>query len=159
LLLFGDILFEKTLRVNFINILCSTFKRADPKSVKVQSRSQYLYALLGSGRVKAAQKIMEKSTPVRTCVTVINVLSKNSQTNDKVKGFDFFFLKISESSFDIRLEDVEAPVTYSVILAKITEYVLIWHSVQIGNFVIIVNVLLPRKITFAIKYFKFKEGV
>ncbi len=42
--------------VNFINILQAAFMRQDPKSVKIQSSYQYLFALLGSAPVEAVSK-------------------------------------------------------------------------------------------------------
>ncbi len=49
--------------VNFINILFIAYWRADPKSVKIQSSCQYLFVLLGSVHLKAACKMLMKSTP------------------------------------------------------------------------------------------------
>jgi len=37
--------------------------RADPKSIKIQSSHQYLFALLGSMVIKAARKTLVKLTP------------------------------------------------------------------------------------------------
>jgi len=44
--------------------LHSAYTCADPKSVKIQSSCQYLFALLGSACVKAAHKMLIKLTPV-----------------------------------------------------------------------------------------------
>jgi hypothetical protein len=49
--------------VNFINVLCTAFTRTDPKSVKLQISRQSHFTLLGSARVKAAQKTLMKLTP------------------------------------------------------------------------------------------------
>jgi len=49
--------------LNFINILCTAFTRIDPESVRIQSNPQYLFTLLGSMCVKAACRILMKSTP------------------------------------------------------------------------------------------------
>jgi len=49
--------------VNFINILCQEFMRADSKSVNIQSSHQYLFALLGSAGTKALSKKLIKLTP------------------------------------------------------------------------------------------------
>ncbi len=38
--------------VNITNILCAAFTRADPKSVKIQSSCQNLFALAGSVHAK-----------------------------------------------------------------------------------------------------------
>jgi len=51
--------------VNFINVLCTAFMSADPKSVKIQSSCQYLFALLGSTCLKALSKILMKLTLCR----------------------------------------------------------------------------------------------
>jgi hypothetical protein len=45
--------------------LCQAFMRKNPKSVKIQSSSQYLFALLGSAYVKAARKTLMKLNPIR----------------------------------------------------------------------------------------------
>jgi len=47
---------------NFANILRATFLWVDPKTAKIQSSHQYLFALLGSERAKAAHKMMVKTT-------------------------------------------------------------------------------------------------
>jgi len=43
--------------------LCAAFMRKDPKIIKIQSSSQYLFALLRPARVKAAHKMLMKLTP------------------------------------------------------------------------------------------------
>jgi hypothetical protein len=47
----------------FINILHTTFMHIDPKSIKIQSNCQYLFALLGSARAKTARRTLMKLTP------------------------------------------------------------------------------------------------
>ncbi len=47
---------------SFINILQTTFTRADLKSEKIQLNHQYLFTLLGSERVKAAHRTLMKLT-------------------------------------------------------------------------------------------------
>jgi hypothetical protein len=42
---------KASLVVNFTNVLHAAFTCKDPKSVKIQSSCQYLFALLGSARV------------------------------------------------------------------------------------------------------------
>jgi len=48
--------------VNFIHVLRAAFMFEDPKIVKIQSCRQYLFALLGSARVKAVNKMLIKLT-------------------------------------------------------------------------------------------------
>jgi len=48
-----------------LTCLSITFTRADPKSTKRQSSHQCLCALLGSALIKAACKMLVKSTPCR----------------------------------------------------------------------------------------------
>jgi len=43
--------------------LCKAIMGANPKSVKIQSRGQYLFMLLGSAFVKASSKMLMKLTP------------------------------------------------------------------------------------------------
>jgi len=43
--------------------LRAAFTREDPKSVKIQSSHQYLFAHLGSGHIKAVHKMLVKLTP------------------------------------------------------------------------------------------------
>jgi hypothetical protein len=50
--------------VDFTNILPEAFTSKDPKSVKIQSIYQYLFALLGSAHVKAARKMLMKLAQV-----------------------------------------------------------------------------------------------
>jgi len=50
--------------VNFTNILCTTFMSADHKCPKMTVKSSVLFALLRSAQVKAACKMLVKSTPV-----------------------------------------------------------------------------------------------
>jgi hypothetical protein len=49
--------------LNFINILSTAFTQADPESVKFQLSRQYLFVLLGCGRIKAARRTLMKLTP------------------------------------------------------------------------------------------------
>ncbi len=49
--------------VNFINILCTAFTCADPKSIRTKSRCQYLFTLLGSASVKAVHRTLMKLSP------------------------------------------------------------------------------------------------
>ncbi len=49
--------------VNFINILCATFSRPDPKSAKRYWQLDWILAFLGSVCVKAARKTLIKLTP------------------------------------------------------------------------------------------------
>jgi len=46
--------------VNFINFQRAGFTPADPESIKFQLGCQYLFTLLGSARVKAAQKNVDE---------------------------------------------------------------------------------------------------
>jgi len=56
-------LMKLTPGLNFINALCTAFKRKDPKSVKIQLSCQYLFTLLGSTGAKAARRMLMKLTP------------------------------------------------------------------------------------------------
>jgi len=49
--------------VDFTNILCTAFTCADPKSAKKDCQLDCLFALLGSGSIKAARKMLYKLTP------------------------------------------------------------------------------------------------
>jgi len=49
--------------VNFTNILQAAFTQADPKSAKNTVKPSVFFALLGFERVKAACKMLVKSTP------------------------------------------------------------------------------------------------
>ncbi len=57
--------------LNFVNILRSTFRRADSESVKVQLSCQYHFMFLGSAHIKAGHKMLMKLTPA---VNFSNVL-------------------------------------------------------------------------------------
>jgi len=59
----SKILVELTPEVDFIYMLRAAFTYAGPKSIKIQSSCQYLFALLESVRVKAARKKLMKLTP------------------------------------------------------------------------------------------------
>jgi hypothetical protein len=48
--------------VDFTNILCTAFTRADPKSAKKTDCLTVLFVLLRSVHVKAARKMLMKST-------------------------------------------------------------------------------------------------
>jgi len=49
--------------VNFTNILCAAFTRADPKSTKKTDDFTVFFVLLGSARVKASFEMLVKLTP------------------------------------------------------------------------------------------------
>ncbi len=49
--------------LNFINVLPTAFMLVGPKSVRIQSRCQYLFTLLGSTGAKAAGRMLMKLTP------------------------------------------------------------------------------------------------
>jgi len=49
--------------VNFINILQVAFSRTNPKTQKIRSIHQYLFAILESLRVKVLPKMFMKLTP------------------------------------------------------------------------------------------------
>jgi hypothetical protein len=51
--------------VDFTNILCAAFMHADPKRAKKYCQAMGLFAVLRSVRVKAAHKMLVKSTPGR----------------------------------------------------------------------------------------------
>ncbi len=51
-----------TLGLNFINVLRTAFALVGPKSVRIQSSSQYLFTLLGSTGVKAVCRTLMKLT-------------------------------------------------------------------------------------------------
>jgi len=50
-------------RVNFINILCSAFTSADPKSSKGYWQHNWIFMLLGSAGVRAAHKLVGEIDP------------------------------------------------------------------------------------------------
>ena len=60
--------------VNFINMFTSSFYKTDPKSVKIQSSSQYLFALMGSACVKAASETLMKLTPIVNCMDILRAV-------------------------------------------------------------------------------------
>jgi len=49
--------------VNFTNILWAAFKPADPESAKNTVKLSVFFGLLGSGRTKAARRMLVKLTP------------------------------------------------------------------------------------------------
>ncbi len=51
--------------LNFINVLRTAFMLVGPKSVRIQSRSQYLFTLLGSTCADTAHRTLMKLTPGR----------------------------------------------------------------------------------------------
>jgi len=55
--------------VNFINILCSAFRSADPKSTKRYWQLDWIFTLLGSLHVKALHKHVGEIDPRCTCNT------------------------------------------------------------------------------------------
>ncbi len=57
--------------LNFINVLHTSFTLVGPKSVRIQSSSQYLFTLLGPTGAKAAWRTLMKLTPG---VNYINIL-------------------------------------------------------------------------------------
>jgi len=64
-----EMLMKLTTGVNFINILCIAFMRADPKSAKIQSRkASVFFVLFESVHVKAACKMLMK-LPTRSTST------------------------------------------------------------------------------------------
>jgi len=54
---------EQISGVNFANVLCAAFTLIDPENVRTQSSHHYYFTLLGSARLKAAQKMLMKLTP------------------------------------------------------------------------------------------------
>ncbi len=51
--------------LKFINVLCTAFTRADPKSVKKTVKLSIFFTLLGFTSLKAACKMLMKLTPGR----------------------------------------------------------------------------------------------
>ncbi len=49
--------------IDFINIVREAFMHTDPKSTKKTDRLTVFFALLGSGRAKAARKMLVKLDP------------------------------------------------------------------------------------------------
>ena len=58
-------LFVRRLGVNFTNVLRAAFTHANLKSTKKTIRLSSFFALLGSGHVKAAHRMLVKLTPGR----------------------------------------------------------------------------------------------
>jgi hypothetical protein len=54
---------ESSIRCRFHQHFYTAFTRKIPKSITIQSRCQYLFALLGSARIKALHKMSMKLTP------------------------------------------------------------------------------------------------
>ncbi len=54
--------FSRTLGVDFINVLRTTFTPVAPQSLRFQSSCQYLFTLLGSTGAKAARRTLMKLT-------------------------------------------------------------------------------------------------
>jgi len=59
----GKMLVKSTPGVNFTNILRAAYMLIDLKSMKIQLSHQYLFTLFGSVCVKAARKMLVKSSP------------------------------------------------------------------------------------------------
>ena len=66
--------------VNFINILCAAFMRADPKSAKKDSQVKQRFELLGSVCIKAAYEHVDEIDPC-WCANVRKQLCKSDRTN------------------------------------------------------------------------------
>ena len=81
------IIFSLT-RVNFTKILQEAFTRADPKSAKKTVKLSSFIALLGSARVKAARRMLLKSSEgvIDECASfeVLTSLAPEKQT-----GFEY----------------------------------------------------------------------
>jgi len=54
--------------VNFTYFLQAAFTHKDPKSIKIQSSCQYLFALLGSAHVEASHKMLVKLIPEESLI-------------------------------------------------------------------------------------------
>jgi len=69
---------------------------SDPKSVKIQSSHQYLFALLGLAHVKAARKTLMKLTPDFQCLIefVIAEYDCISSTDNKECCLDLAYLYV-----------------------------------------------------------------
>jgi len=81
--------------VNFINMFTSSFHKTDPKSVKIQSSSQYLFALMVSACVKAACETLMKLTPIVNCMDIlcaVFMLEDPKRAKNTVKPSGFFAL-------------------------------------------------------------------
>ncbi len=52
--------------VNFINVLCVAFTRADPESIKIHLSCQCLFTLLAFVIVKGAHGTLMKLTPIKS---------------------------------------------------------------------------------------------
>ena len=68
--------------VNFTNILRAAFRHADPKSAKKTVRLSSFFALLGSGRIKAARRTLVKLTPARPALNGKRGSSINKVTKE-----------------------------------------------------------------------------
>jgi len=76
--------------VNFINVLCTAFTFADPKSVKKSQLShKYLFTLLGSASIKAVCRTLMKLSPwnnyiyiLRTAFTQFRIIIGNKKTKN-----------------------------------------------------------------------------
>jgi hypothetical protein len=81
--------------LNFINVLRTAFTPVAPKSVRIQSSSQYLFTLLGSTSAKAVCKTLVKLTPGVNCINVLRtafVLVDPKSVKNTVKSSVSFML-------------------------------------------------------------------
>ena len=78
--------------VNFTNILRAAFTRADPQSAKKLLNLTVFFALLGSGRVKAACRTLVKLTPRCRCQTLH---FKDGNSDFIYSWFSFFYVRIA----------------------------------------------------------------
>jgi len=70
-----------TPRVNFTNILLEAFTWADPKSAERTGDLTVFFTILGSVRVKAARKMLVKSTPTLSLSLSLYHTHIHTQTN------------------------------------------------------------------------------
>ena len=67
-------LMKLTHGLNFINVLRTAFALVGPKSISIQSSSQYLFTLLGSTGIKASSRTLMKLTPEEVSVGTLHLL-------------------------------------------------------------------------------------
>jgi len=117
-------LMKLTLGVNFTNVLWAACTLEDPKNVKIQSSHQYLFALLGSLRTKAAYKILMK---LSTELSLIKLLDPFLDTK---------LVKIMEIGVNKRMAFDENP---KIFLSKKTEKEFLQRRIIQTNFLQKIN--------------------
>jgi len=92
-------------RINFTNILHAAFTYADLKSTKNKVKLSVLYVLLGSACVKAAHKMLVKSTPGLECGN--HILSMRSWNFSSSRNNFYFYWQLKRLPIENAVKSLE----------------------------------------------------